>query len=103
MPSARCSAKNGPRTDVADTTTYAYYTDTVFNAAGEGHTIGDLRSITNAAAHVTKYTLYDRAGRLLRRLEANGAETRYAYSPRGWLRPRCCATRAAGTLHQLYL
>ncbi|MBK9395256.1 MAG: RHS repeat protein, partial [Uliginosibacterium sp.] len=77
--------ENGPRTDVADTTTYTYYTDTVFNAAGEGHTIGDLRSITNAAAHVTKYTLYDRAGRLLRRLEANGAETRYAYSPRGWL------------------
>jgi YD repeat-containing protein len=78
--------ENGPRTDVADTTTYTYYTDTVFNAAGEGHTIGDLSKITNAVGHVTKFTLYDRAGRLLRRLEANGAETRYAYTPRGWLK-----------------
>ncbi len=78
--------EDGPRTDIADTTTYTYYTDTVFNAAGEGHTIGDLSKITNAAGHITKYTLYDRAGRLLTRLEANGAETRYAYTPRGWLK-----------------
>ncbi|MEN9489868.1 MAG: hypothetical protein RJA63_317 [Pseudomonadota bacterium] len=79
-------SEDGPRTDIADTTTTTYYTDTVFNAAGEGHTIGDLRKITNAAGHITKYTLYDRAGRLLTRLEANGAETRYAYTPRGWLK-----------------
>ena len=71
-----------------NTTTYAYYTDTAFTGADPnavGHTIGDLQSSTNAAGHVTQYTLYDKSGRLLRSIDANGATTDNQYSPRGWL------------------
>lgn len=51
----------------------------------EGYYQGDLWKVTNAAGHVTQYTHYDRAGRVLRMLDANGVETRYSYTPRGWI------------------
>lgn len=71
-----------------NTTTYAYYTDTAFTGADPnavGHTLGDLQGITNAAGHVTQYTLYDKSGRPLRSVDPNGAVTDNQYSPRGWL------------------
>lgn len=71
---------DGPRTDVNDITTYAYYSDTTSD-----HTIGDLQSVTNAAGHVTQYTNYDAEGRLTRSVAPNGVETVTTYTPRGWV------------------
>jgi YD repeat-containing protein len=62
------------------TTTYAYYSDTTAD-----HRPGDLQSVTNPAGHVTQYTHYDAAGRLLRMVEANGLVTERTYTPRGWV------------------
>ncbi|MBW8828405.1 MAG: RHS repeat protein [Burkholderiales bacterium] len=70
----------GPRTDVNDMTTYAYYTDTTAD-----HTLGDLQSVTNPAGHTTQYVKYDKAGRVLRSIGAAGATTDLAYKPRGWV------------------
>jgi YD repeat-containing protein len=71
---------DGPRTDVNDVTTYAYYTDTTAD-----HTIGDLQSATNAVGHVTQYTIYDAEGRLKRTVAPNGVITETTYTPRGWV------------------
>jgi len=48
-----------------------------------GHTSGDLQSITNAAGHVTRFTLYDRAGRVRQMVDPKGVVTDVVYTPRG--------------------
>ncbi len=53
------------------------------NAAG--HTAGDLQSTTNAAGHITQFTLYDRAGRVRQMVDPKGVVTDTAYTPRGWI------------------
>jgi YD repeat-containing protein len=74
---------DGPRTDVADTTTYAYYlTDT----ASSQH--GDLKSVTDPLGHVTTYLTYDGAGRVETLQDPNGVVTTLSYTPRGWLHSR---------------
>jgi len=75
--------ENGPRTDVADTTTYTYYPDTTGT-----WTRGDLKSVTNALGHTWNYTQYDKAGRLLAASDANGTPLTFTYTPRGWLKTR---------------
>jgi YD repeat-containing protein len=76
---------NGPRTDNPggrdDLTTYEYYADTQTD-----WTMGDLKQVTNALGHITRYPKYDRNGRLLQQIDPNGTVTDYAYTPRGWLR-----------------
>jgi RHS repeat-associated protein len=67
----RLQTVNGPRTDVTDTTTYAY--DANF----------DLTTITNALSQVTTVTLRDSAGRPTRVTDPNGTETRIAYNSHG--------------------
>jgi YD repeat-containing protein len=59
---------NGPSTVVGGT-----------NAVG--HTAGDLQSITNAAGHVTQFTLYDRAGRVRQMVDPKGVVTDTVYTP----------------------
>jgi YD repeat-containing protein len=54
-------------------------------AALVGHMTGDLQSITNAAGHVTQFTLYDWAGRLRQMIDPNGVVTDTVYTPRGWV------------------
>lgn len=81
---------NGPRTDVTDVTTYEYYADTQAD-----WTIGDLKKVTNALSQVTQFTKYDRNGRVLEMLDANGVKTTNTYSPRGWL-TSTVVTRAGG-------
>lgn len=71
---------DGPRTDVSDVTTYAYYLDT--NA---DHTVGDLQSVTNAAGHATQYTAYDTEGRVKRIVSPSGITSDFTYTPRGWV------------------
>jgi len=69
------------------TTTYAYYTAAAFSGTAPnetGHAAGDLQSITNAAGHVTQFTLYDRAGRVRQMVDPKGVVTDTTYTPRGW-------------------
>lgn len=69
--------ENGPRTDVNDTTIYAYYSDTTAD-----HLPGDLATVTNAAGRVTQFTRYNRHGQLLQSADPNGAITTYTYDHR---------------------
>jgi len=50
-----------------------------------GHAAGDLQTVTNAAGHVTQFTLYDRAGRVKQMVDPKGVVTDMAYTPRGWI------------------
>jgi YD repeat-containing protein len=64
----------GPRTDVNDTTSYAYDSAT-----------GNLQTITNAAGQVTTLSNYDLNGRVGTITDPNGLVTSLTYYPRGWL------------------
>ncbi len=89
----RVLAVDGPRSDVPDVTTYAYYA--VDDPAG-GYRVGDLASVTNAMLQATQYAQYDGAGRVARIIDPNGLETHLEYWPRGWLKSRKVGTTAAG-------
>ena len=60
-------------------------TTPVIDPNAVGHTAGDLQSITNAAGHITQFTLYDRAGRVRQMVDPKGIITDMAYTPRGWI------------------
>jgi YD repeat-containing protein len=70
-----------PRTDLNDTTTYAYYTDTTAD-----HTIGDLKTVTDSTGLITQYTKYNKRGQPLEVIDPNGAKTTFTYTPRGWVK-----------------
>jgi RHS repeat-associated protein len=72
---------DGPRTDVADVTAYAYYPN------------GDLKSVTDALGHITQITQYDANGRPLTVVDPNGVVGTLTYTPRGWLQTRTVAGR----------
>jgi YD repeat-containing protein len=57
-----------------DVTTYAYDPSS-----------GDLRTITNAVGHVTRFEEYDGNGRAGLVTQPDGVKIRSRYSPRGWL------------------
>jgi YD repeat-containing protein len=80
--------ENGPRTDVTDRTTYAYYASTDFSNPAAGRTKGDLWKTTNAIGHVTEHLAYDKNGRLLKSKDPNGLITTLSYTSRGWLKTR---------------
>jgi YD repeat-containing protein len=77
----------GPRTDVNDTTTYAYY-----GTSGADYTTGDLQQITNALGQVTTFPRYSRSGQVLRMVDPNGVATDYAYD----LRQRLVSSSVGG-------
>jgi YD repeat-containing protein len=84
------TAQGMPATETAPTSvlvrSYAYYPTTSFSGTAPyevGNTAGDLQSITNAAGHITQFTLYDRAGRVRQMVDAKGVVTDTAYTPRG--------------------
>ena len=71
------------------TTNYAYYQSTAFTGTDPnavGHYQGDLWKVSNAKGHVTQYTSYDKAGRVLTMVDPNQVTTTYSYWPRGWLK-----------------
>jgi YD repeat-containing protein len=68
----RLTAK-GPRNDINDTTRYTY------------DMAGNLTSITNGAGHITTLSDYDPHGHVGKITAANGLETTFSYTPRGWL------------------
>lgn len=80
---------DGPRTGVADVTTFIYYpTDAASCAASPTtcpHRKGDLWKVTNALGHVMEIRAYDGTGRVLSRKDANGVITDFEYDPRGRL------------------
>lgn len=89
---------DGPRTDVADTVTYAWYTADDAGCATNGTCAfrkGDLRSITSALGHTVETLAYDALGRPLSVRDANGVVTDYTYHPRGW--PTSITARGATT------
>ncbi|MFT3664261.1 RHS repeat protein [Piscinibacter sp.] len=86
---------DGPRTDIADITTYTYYSDTSFTgtgAAAVGHTTGDLQSVSNAAGQLTQYTQYDKHGNVIQSIDPNGVVTTNSYD----LRQRLLSTSVGG-------
>ncbi|KAG9591451.1 hypothetical protein KCV01_g11476, partial [Aureobasidium melanogenum] len=92
---------DGPRTDVADITRLSYYLATdesgCATVGGACHRAGDLAQSTDALGKVTSVLSYDKAGRILRRKDANGVITDFTYTPRGWLSSRTIRARADGT------
>jgi len=78
--------QKGARTDVDDTTTYAYY---LTDSANAHH--GDLKTVTDALGHTTTILSYDGAGRVTSAQDANGVVTTLTYKPRGWLASRSVA------------
>ena len=65
---------DGPRTDINDVTTLAYYDCTTGGACGQ------LRSITNALGQVTTFDTYDAYGKVLQMTDPNGLRTNYVYN-----------------------
>ncbi|MBC9249131.1 hypothetical protein A9179_02455 [Pseudomonas alcaligenes] len=64
---------DGPRTDVADVTTYAY--------DAQGH----LTQVTNALGHITQLSNFDVFGNPQTVIDPNGVVTSLTYAPQGWL------------------
>lgn len=82
----------GPRTDIAQTTTYQYYlTD------GTQWQHGDLKSVTNALGQVITFAAYDKSGRPTRTVDPNGVITDLTYKSRGWLLSRTVRANANGS------
>lgn len=92
---------DGPRTDVADTLTYAWYQQLDESGCailgGACHHPGDLKTVTDGTGLVTTFTSYDKAGRPTRIKAPNGVFTDYTYTPRGWLAASIVRATADGT------
>jgi YD repeat-containing protein len=76
---------DGPRTDVADLTTFEYRTATTFSASDPdeaGYRFGDLWKTINPAGLVTEYLLYNKSGRLLQSQDSNGVISSHLYDAR---------------------
>lgn len=67
---------DGPRSDVNDVTTYTYYECT------SGAECGQVATITNAAGHVTTFSVYNAHGQPLTITDANNVSTHLAYDSR---------------------
>jgi YD repeat-containing protein len=82
----------GPRTDLAQATTYSYYaSSSATNCGTPGaacYQAGDLYQVTDSLGHVTTIASYDADGRITRTTDANGVNTDMTYTPRGWLASR---------------
>ncbi|MEG2805075.1 RHS repeat-associated core domain-containing protein [Stenotrophomonas sp.] len=79
---------DGPRADVSDVTTFAYYAADdagCTTGASCGYRRGDLRSVTNGVGQSVEVLAYDAFGRPLSMKDANGVITDKTYHPRGWL------------------
>jgi RHS repeat-associated protein len=85
-------AVDGPRTDVADVTSYSYYASDdpacATSPATCAYRKGDLWKVADALGHATEFLRYDVAGRALSSKDANGVVTDLEYTPRGWLSAR---------------
>ena len=69
---------DGPRTDVSDITTYAYYA----NDDADVNKRGNVATITNAASQVTSVTAYNEHGQPLTIIDPNGMTITLGYDAR---------------------
>lgn len=80
---------DGPRTDVADVTTFTYRQADDSTCATSPTTCpyrkGDLWKVTNALGQVSEMVAYDGAQRPLSVKDVNGVVTNFEYNARGWL------------------
>ncbi len=78
---------NGPRTDVADVTTYTYYAnDASCPTANGGHATGcrgQVATIANALSQTTSILAYDSLGQPKHIVDPNGLVTALTYNARG--------------------
>ncbi|HEV7608942.1 MAG TPA: RHS repeat-associated core domain-containing protein [Steroidobacteraceae bacterium] len=81
---------DGPRTDVSDLTTYAYYNCTT------GSQCGQLNTITNALGQVTTYNSYNAHRQPTQITDANGLVTSLAYDLRQRAVDRCLGSTLPG-------
>jgi RHS repeat-associated protein len=81
----RVLTAKGPRTDVNDTTTYAYYTCTT------GYECGQVQTVTDAIGNVTTYSSYNAHGQPLTISDPNGVLTTLTYDLRQRLTSRVTA------------
>ena len=75
---------NGPRNDVADVTSYAYYDASDADLGRRGR----LATIANALGQVTMLSAYDASGRPSAITDPNGAPITLGYTPRGRIATR---------------
>ena len=85
-------AVDGPRTDVADVTTYTYYA----NDDPDLGKRGNVATITNAAGHVTQITAYNAHGLPTTIVDPNGLTTTLAYDLRQRLTSRSVGGETTG-------
>ncbi len=83
--------EDGPRSDVADLTTWDYYPPDALCEGGHLGCRGQLRQVTNALGHVTQVTRYSPNGQPETPIDPNGTITTLEYWPRGWLKSRTVA------------
>src|SRR6266851_3495881 len=74
----------GPRTDVADLTTYTYYANNDADPAKRGN----VATVTNAAGHVTNITAYNAHSQPLTIVDPNGMTITLGYDARQRLTSR---------------
>jgi YD repeat-containing protein len=78
-------------------TTFAYYSDTSFagsDPSAQGHTLGDLKTVTTALGQTTSYLLYNKSGQLIQQKDANGLTKTYSYD----LRRRMLSSNVGGLM-----
>lgn len=73
-------------------TQFSYYASSTVD-----HSFGDLQAVTNALGHVTRFTRYDGAGRLLQSIGATGSTVDTTYTARGWVRQISVTPSGGGT------
>jgi RHS repeat-associated protein len=82
QPRGERKATDGPRTDVADTTSFVYYP---MDASVSPLLRGRLAATKNAAGHIVRFEGYDVFGNVLRSVDPNGVATEMTYDALGRL------------------
>ena len=89
------SGVDGPRTDVADISTYVYHAASDSDIGKRGN----LASVTNALGHVTQVDAYNPHGQPLTVLDPNGLTTTLAYDTRQRLTARTVGAEVTDYTH----
>jgi RHS repeat-associated protein len=80
----------GPRTDVNDTTTYAYYT------CSSGYQCGQINTVTNALGQITTFSTYNAYGHPLTGTDANSVPFTLTYDARQRITSSQLSTETTG-------
>jgi len=89
QPAKKAKSLDGPRSDVADVTSFVYYPN---DSAVPGSWRGHLAAVRNAAGHITRYEDYDVFGHAAKVVDPNGVVTLLTFDALG----RSATTTVAG-------